>query len=164
MHRVTVPETGMRPHGLEVSRDMTASPAALYEALTQQFELWFAAPGTVLMEPRVNAPFFFETAYSAEEGKPPERHPHYGRFLRLEPGRLVEMTWVTGEGGTEGAETVVTVELMPRDGGTRLRLKHAGFPHDQAARRHREAWPLVLENLDRAVTEEKHGTRVETSG
>ncbi len=142
---VRPPDLSTRPLELTVERVMKSSPSLLYAAWTQGFDIWFAAPDSVRMRPEVSEPFFFETEF---EGK---RNPHYGRFLRLEPQRLVELTWVTGEGGTEGAETVVSVQFVKQPRGIRLRLRHAGFASEAARDRHREAWPQVLEQLDRKL-------------
>jgi uncharacterized protein YndB with AHSA1/START domain len=145
---ITVPDLTGRPFQLTLERILAAPPGVLFAAWTRHFDRWFATPGSVLMQPEVDAVFFFETVFQGEDSGPVQRYPHYGRFLRLEPDGLVELTWVTGKDGTKGAETVVTVELGPEGGGTRLRLTHAGFLDAPSRDRHQLAWPVVLAHLD----------------
>lgn len=153
---VCAPDLSRRPLQLSVERAMQSPPDVLYRAWTERLDRWFAAPGSVLMRPEVNAPFFFETSFQFDNEAAPRRHPHYGRFLRLERDRLAEFTWVTGREGTRGAETVVKVDLTPEGGGTLLRLTHSGLPDEDSRRGHAKAWPLVLAQLDEKMSSSEY--------
>ena len=76
-------------------------------------------------------------------------------FLELKKDELVEMAWVTGEGGTEGAETVIRVELSAQEEGTLLRLTHSGFYNEESRGGHAENWPAGLQVLDEVLCQEK---------
>jgi uncharacterized protein YndB with AHSA1/START domain len=128
-----------------LEQSLEASPADIFHAWTEAFDTWFASPGAIRMVPVEGEPYWFDVVYQGS------RHSHYGRFLALEAGRLIEQTWVTGEGGTEGAETVVRIELSTNDGATILRLSHRGFANEESAKRHADSWPQVLAHLDEVL-------------
>jgi uncharacterized protein YndB with AHSA1/START domain len=146
------PDLSTRPFRLAVEQQMSLPPGTLYKAWTTEFDCWFAAPGSVLMTGRVDTPFFFETEFRSAPAEAIQRHPHYGRFLQLVPDRLIQLTWLTGAAGTKGAETVVTVELVPNASGTLVKLSHAGFPDQESMEGHQLAWPMVLEQLESRYT------------
>lgn len=67
----------------------------------------------------------------------------HGEYRAIDRPTLLEYTWNYDWDG-DAKETVVRFELMAKDGGTLLRLKHSGF-HDVAARNdHNDGWKRVL--------------------
>jgi len=146
----SIPRPDLSTRPLETTCKVTVDAGAddVYDAWTRRFDRWFAQAGTLAMVPEPGRPYFF---YNRDEWG---RHPHYGRFLELRPGELVEMTWMTGNGtaeGTEGAETVLRIELAPKGAATEIRLTHSGFVSERSRAAHEENWPLALEALDEAL-------------
>ena len=148
MSSVPRPDLSARPLQTTCESSVHAKPHEVYAAWTERFDLWFAQAGTVSMVPEPGRPYFF---YNRDEWG---RHPHYGRFLELTENQLVEMTWMTGNGtaeGTEGAETILRIELVPKGEGTEVRLTHSGFVSEKSRAGHEENWPLALRSLDEAL-------------
>ncbi len=149
MNPVPRPDLSSRPLTVTCEHRILAKPEAVYAAFTDRFDTWFAQKGTLAMVVEAGRPWFF---YNRDDWG---RHPHYGRFLDLMKDRLVETTWITGDGtpeGTAGAETILRIELVPEGDATRLRLTHSGFVTEKSRAGHAENWPLALDILNEALS------------
>jgi uncharacterized protein YndB with AHSA1/START domain len=152
MNSIPRPDHSSRPLETTCEHTIKASVNAVYAAWTSRFDIWFAQRGNLYMIPEPGRPFFF---YNRDEWG---RHPHYGRFLQLEENKLVEMTWLTGDGtaeGTQGAETIIRIELSAEGGDTHLRLTYSGFVSETSRDAHAENWPLALQELEEALSKVK---------
>ena len=80
-------------------------------------------------------------------------HVAAGTFQEVEPGKRIVFGW-----GWEGADgfgpdaSTVTVTFEPAEGGTLVRLVHAGLTEEQAAS-HLEGWNHFFERLEKAAAD-----------
>jgi uncharacterized protein YndB with AHSA1/START domain len=70
---------------------------------------------------------------------------HYGRFISIARPRRIEHTWVSK--ATRGLESLVTIELEPRDGKTEFILRHSGLPDDEMGQLHDGGWDWILSDF-----------------
>jgi uncharacterized protein YndB with AHSA1/START domain len=120
-------------------------------AAAEVFDVWLdpSSPGCpwhgakkVIVNPVVDGMFYWGHENAGRI------RPHYGRFLRVDRGKLVEYTWVSES--THGAETTVSVGFEPRAGGTQVTLVHRGLPNDEDGRDHERGWTYLLGALEKA--------------
>jgi uncharacterized protein YndB with AHSA1/START domain len=138
------PDLGANPLTATVECTLSLPPGTVFSAWTRDLDRWLAAPGTVLLRPEVDTAFYFESHHGDS------RVSYYGRILRLESDRLLEITWLSP--GTRYTETILLVELTPAADGTTIRLTHHGFPNEELRAAHQEVWPTFLHTLEAAFT------------
>lgn len=129
---------------VNVSRLIRASPEEVFRAWMdpQRLQRWFGTTRQIV-DPKVDGLFFLAMEHQGRTW------PHYGRYLRIEKPRLVEFTWMSE--GTQGRESVVTIEMTARDGGTLLTLTHAGVPDTDLGRGHEEGWTAIVGEVAKAL-------------
>jgi uncharacterized protein YndB with AHSA1/START domain len=70
-----------------------------------------------------------------------------GRYLTVARPRLLGFTWAWASEGARPPISVVEVELVPADGGTRLLLRHTDLPTPEEVETHQQGWQLCLDRL-----------------
>lgn len=114
------------------------------------FDVWLdpSCPGSpwhgakkIIVSPVVDGLFFW--------GHEHEKRvlPHYGRFLRVDRGKLLEHTWMSES--THGLESTVAISFEARPGGTQVTILHRGLPDDEDGRAHQDGWEYFLGELEK---------------
>ncbi len=84
---------------------------------------------------------------------------HYGRYLAIEPDKLLSFTWESEEDSdlTEGRETRVSVRFYAESGGSRVTLLHERLPTQQAKRALEFGWSSGIPKLRRLLEGKRDG-------
>jgi len=63
-----------------------------------------------------------------------------GIVLAYEPGKRLSFTWKPSEWAKENQASIVTIQFKPTTTGTKLILKHSGFPNVSELQSHKAGW------------------------
>lgn len=134
---------------LEITRFINAPPARVYAAWTDPAELkrWFGPEDVrtidIAADVRVGGKYRWDLV-----NKDGEECASLGEYRELVPDKKIVFTWKWDEDEDwENHESVVTIDLSPRDGGTELKLTHEKLPSEQSRDRHNEGWSSLLDRL-----------------
>ncbi len=138
---------------LEIKRFINAPRERVYRAWTDPAQLkeWWG-PESVKTR-NFNADARVGGKYRWDLTNPEgEEMSVFGEYLELTPGRRIAFTWKWDDDENWKAhDSVVTVELSDRDGGTEVRLIHEKLPSEASRDRHNEGWNSVLNRLEKFV-------------
>ena len=139
---------------LEITRFINAPRSRVYSAWTDPAQLrqWFGPEfvqtNDLVADLRVGGKFRWDL--TNPEG---EKMTCLGEYRELVPDRKIVFTWKWDDDEAwENHDSVVTVELSDRDGGTEVKLTHEKLPSEESRDRHNEGWNSVLDRLEKFVT------------
>ena len=136
---------------LEIKRFINAPRERVYTAWTEPAELqrWFGPEEVrtikIAADVRVGGKYRWDLV--KQDG---EQWACLGEYRELVPGRKIVFTWKwEDDEAWENHDSVVTVELSDRDGGTEVKLTHEKLPSEESRDRHNEGWNGVLDRLEK---------------
>lgn len=134
-------------HSLQVKRQVDASPKEVYRAWTDRAQVarWFAPSPDFLvvvhqLDPRAGGAYRIEM--KAPDGS---SHVAVGIYEEVESPHRLTFTWRWE--GSPMADTLVTVELTAKGGGTEVVLTHTLFQSEEQRDQHTQGWTGCLTQL-----------------
>lgn len=138
----------MTTHELSVTRFIRAPRKRVYDAFvnTEAVSRWICPRGLSVPECAVDARVGgrYRLTMLARDG---DRFTVGGTYRELAPPERVVFTWQWEGGPTPAFETLVSVTLVERDGGTEVRLVHSGFPDAAMREAHLNGWKSSINHL-----------------
>src|SRR3954453_13710163 len=134
---------------LRVSRLLHAPCEEVFRAWTdpEQLRLWLTpivgSSPSAKVDLRVGGSFEVAMTFGIWTGR------FFGTYLEVDPPARLVFTWAAEGMGLDLGQTLVTVELHPRDDATELVLVHERNPSRRARAFHAAGWRRTLAALDR---------------
>ncbi|MEQ9569176.1 MAG: SRPBCC domain-containing protein [Longimicrobiales bacterium] len=135
---------------LTLTRTIAADPEAVFDAWTRPdlMARWSCPDPRAELE--IDVDLRVGGAYRIRMAMDEGTWTALGTYREVERPRRLVYTWDWEEGDHRmDADTVVTVEFVAVDEGTRVTLTHAGFPAAEATDGHHEGWTACLDHLER---------------
>jgi uncharacterized protein YndB with AHSA1/START domain len=125
---------------VKIRRTYDVPAQRIYDAWTDpdQVRTWLVPGGTYEGSVRVGGNYQLNMPHAECGGQS-------GTYLRLDPPHLIEFTWRSPH-GTDGAETLVRIEITDLDTACEMVLTHTKLPDDKRDG-HREGWTELSEAL-----------------
>jgi len=133
-------------HDLKVTKLIKAPRAKVFAAWTtpEIMQQWFFPLGMTVThaEQDIRVGGKFRATMTGPRGT----STVFGVYREIVDGERLVFTHAWDEG--DRRETLVTVELADRTGGTEVTVIHTGLATPESAKGHQEGWASTLENLE----------------
>jgi uncharacterized protein YndB with AHSA1/START domain len=131
----------MKAKSFTVSASFPCSPEAVFTALTnaRRITAWSGQNGKI--QPTIGGTMELFDGWVK------------GIVLAYESGKRLSFTWKPAEWAKENQASIVTCTFKPTKTGTKLILKHSGFPNEGEMQSHKTGWTeFVFDPLNLYLT------------
>jgi len=133
---------------------IAAPPERVFQALIdpKQVVMWWTNDVCPIesfsLEPRRGGRWLYDTKSTALNLNGTSKFHCEGEILEYDPPRLLAYTWIANWHDDKSRRTVVRWELIPKSGGTYLKVTHSGLTQEAAARKdYSGGWPGVVAQI-----------------
>lgn len=155
-----------QPISFEVRRWYDAPPELVFRAMVDPSTVprWLCPSAEIRLDVleidlRVGGAYRF--SYVDKDGR--SRSVVHGRYLIIEAPQRLAFTWTWEPPDPDaGVETLVTLDVSARNGGTEVTVTHAHMPGEHKTRAHRAGWTACLEALELIVVSDVNNVNNDT--